>query len=310
MRKWVSAALAVFLASGGSAFAGLWDNIYTGLDYLVTPSGSPINVDGNGFRTNGARAGRLRIVPNRLGQGYRLELDRSFGPDSAGRPETFNLGNAELTLSGSIDSTLGFTSRLLPTGSAQSSLNGLGYELRSKTGAQDFTLIGTLNGSQDLEINPLGFYTLSLNVSNANSEVRVNGVVVDNSSRDTDFDIGPINIRGNVYYDIITAALNTFGVNTNGLSQLFPASPIDRVTQNIQDSLASQAKSLESRYAADFVAGVQDEQLARDAQQFVDELLASGDAGSSGQNGQNSPIPEPAALALLALGGLVALRRR
>lgn len=310
MTRFTKSAVATFLLGGSSAFAGLWDNIYQGLDYFVTPLGSPVNSDGNGFRVNGARAGRLRIVPNALGQGYRLEMDRVFGADNSGRPEIYDLGNFELELSGATSSTLSFTSRLLPTGNAQTSLSNLSYVIRGKNGAQDMTIQGTLDGNSSLEINPLGFYTYSLDVSNGNSQVSLDGVVIDDSTKDTDFDIGPINIQGNIYYDILTSVLNGAGVATSGLEQLFPESPIDRITREIQESLASQAKSLEERLEAGLVSGIQDEQLALSAHGLIEQALDA--AGANTAIDPASPagqIPEPDGLALLALGGFVVLRR-
>lgn len=302
--------IAISLALGGStANAGLWESLYQGLGYVVTPTGSPVNVDGNGFRVNGARAGRLRIVPNRLGQGYRLEMDRNFGPDNSGRPEIFDLGNYELELNGGIDTTMSFTTRFLPTGNALTNLGNLNYTLRGKNGVQDVQIQGTLNGTQNIEFNPLGFYTYSLDVSNANSEVRLDGVVVDNSTKDTDFDIGPINIRGNIYYDIITSMLNSVGVATSGLEQLFPESPIDRITQEIQDSLAAQARSLEARISSDLVSGVQDEALALQANQFINEALNAAH-GATPVTAGSTAIPEPTAIAFFAIAGSVFLLRR
>lgn len=310
MKRTGQCAAVTTLLCGSSAFAGLWDNIYQGLDYFVTPLGSPVNVDGNGFRTNGARAGRLRIVPNALGQGYRLEMDRVFGGDNSGRPEIYDLGNFELELSGSTSSTLSFTSRLLPTGNAETSLSNLSYVIRGKNGGQDMEIQGTLDGLSSLEINPLGFYTYTLDISNANSQVSLDGVIIDDSTKDTDFDIGPINIQGNIYYDILTGVLNSFGVATSGLEQLFPESPIDRITQEIQESLAAQAKALEDRIQGDLVSGVQSEQTALAAHGIIAQALDA--AGATGVIDPSAPagqIPEPSGLALLALGGLVLARR-
>lgn len=310
MNRVTKSAVAATLLCGSNAFAGLWDNIYQGLDYFVTPVGSPINVDGNGFRTNGSRAGRLRIVPNALGQGYRLEMDRVFGGDNSGRPEVFDLGNFELELSGSSSTTLSFTSRLLPTGNAQTSLANLSYVVRGKNGAQDMEIQGTLNGSSNLEINPLGFYTYSLDLSNSDSQVSVDGVIVNDSTKDTDFDIGPISVQGNIYYDILTSTLNSFGVATSGLEQLFPESPIDRVTREIQESLASQAKALEDRIQSDLVSGVQDQQLALAAHGLISQALDSaGGVGPVDPNTGAGQVPEPSGLALLIVGGLSLLRR-
>lgn len=297
------------LAAGSPAVAGLWDNIYQGLDYLATPSGAPINISGDGFQSNGARSGRLRILPNAAGQGYRLEFDRVFGQDSSGRPEVLDVGPYELELSGAISSTLGVTTRFLPTGNADIGLSNLNYELRGKSGAQDVTLRGTLNGGEALEVNPLGFYSLALTLNNTNSQIEMDGVLVDNSSSDTDFDIGPISIKGNIYYDMFVGLLSTVGVDTTGLTELFPASPIDRISQEIEAAMAKQVETLGARIQTDMVSGVQDPQLAADAQRFMSDLVNA--AGPNPPAGPAvGPIPEPASLALVGGAAAILLLRR
>jgi hypothetical protein len=42
--------------------------------------------------------------------------------------------------------------------------------------------------------------------------------------KDTDYEIGPITVRGNLYADILIAGLAATGVDTSGLEQLFPDS--------------------------------------------------------------------------------------
>jgi hypothetical protein len=303
------AGLIVTTLSASPAFAGLWDNIYQGLDYFVTPSGAPINLSGDGFQTNGQRSGRLRIMPNAAGQGYRLELDRVFGADSSGRPEVLDVGPYELELSGAVSSTLGFTTRFLPTGNADVGVSNLNYVLRGKSGVQDVTLRGTLNGGENLEVNPLGFYTLNLELDNTNSQIEMDGVIVDNSSSDTDFNIGPINIKGNIYYDMFVGLLSSVGVDTTGLSDLFPASPIDRISQEIQDAFAKQVDTLGARIQTDMISGAQDPQLAADTQRFMNDLVHA--AGPNPPAGAGvGTVPEPASLALVGGAAVIFLLRR
>ena len=61
-----------------SAQGGLFEDIYRGFDVLATPSGAPIGYTSDGFRTNGSRVGRLRIMPDRVGHGYTLEFNRNL----------------------------------------------------------------------------------------------------------------------------------------------------------------------------------------------------------------------------------------
>ena len=138
------------VVGGSTAHAQLFQNI---LDSFVTPIGQP-----SVPRVNGARVGQLRVVPNQLGQGYRLELDRSFGNDQFGRPEVFDAGPFELELQGNVQATAGYTTRFFPIGTVDFSTTNLNYSLRARTGAQDFDLVGTLNMNGRAEVNPLGFY--------------------------------------------------------------------------------------------------------------------------------------------------------
>ena len=293
--------LAAIFCVAAPTNAGLWQDVYRGFQATATPIG------GQG----GERFGRLRIVPNTLGDGYRLEFDRNFGTDTFGRPEVYDLGNMELELRGRIATTAQFTSRGLVTGTADVLANNLVYSLRGKTGLQDFELAGTLSMDNAVEVNQLGFYTMTVDVTNANSELTVDGNLV-TGIEDTAFDIGPVNVRGNVFVDIGIALLGSFGVDTTALEQMFPGSPIDRVVDEIQSTLQTQATAFTAKdlTLSEFgptqilptsaqsvaVAGTQYEWSPASADPFVD--------------GSSTVIPEPTALALLAIGALLLTRRR
>lgn len=278
------------------ASAGVFENAFNVLDFLATPSGSPVITDGAGFRNNGARSGRVRVVPNLIGAGYRLEFDRNFGPDNSGRPEIFDFGNFEVELAGGISSTMSFSRRGLPTGAVEFSAANLQYSVRAKSGAQDVEVAGTLNVSNNFEINPLGFYTVDVNATNTNSEITLDGVLIE-GDRDTDFDIGPITLRGNVYVDALVYVLSNFGVDTSDLTDLFPQSPIDRIVQSIGERLESDAAVLgETLTSSDF-------NLEAAKLDLTSRPLDPFGPGST-------QAPEPSTLALLALGAAAGVRRR
>lgn len=292
MRSAVVCLAAVALYAVTPASAGLFEEIYRGLDLLATPSGGPLIGSPDGTRSNGQRSGRLRIVPDRVGRGYTLEFDRSFGVDSRGRPEVLDLGVYELELSGASQGTFGFTKRGMLIGNATFQTNNVNYALRGKTGAQDFVLTGTGQVSSAFEINQLGFYTVNFDFSNTNSQLEVDGLLVDGEN-DTDFDIGPINVEGNIFVDAFVGLLGAVGVDTTGLEQVFPDSPIDLLTDSIREQLRLPEAVAGSQYTN------------------VDPLTLNSSAAAldAAQTGDLTLVPEPAAVMLLALGAVL-LRRR
>ena len=285
------------------ASAGIFDDIYQGLGVYSTPIGS-----GSGGFSNGARFGRLRVVPNQLGQGYRLELDRTFGGDTRGRAETYDLGAFELELSGATQATFGYTSRGMLIGNGEILANNLNYTLRSKTGAQDFELTGTMSVNGNMEVNQFGFYTLDLQMNNTGSLLDAQGLVVD-GDRDTDWSVGPISIQGNVYFDAVVGIMTALGLDTTVFEGVFPSSPIDRINQTIADSLGLDTFVAGEMYGTDSQA--LSEAAALEARDFVNNFANTvADASDFGAESDGVAVPEPAGLALLGLLALAGLRRR
>ena len=306
MRRLAIWVLLVLVAwSMPSAQGGLFEDIYRGLELVVTPSGAPIIGTADGFRVNGQRRGRLRILPDSAGQGYTLEFDRSFGLDSAGRPEVLDLGMYELELSGNTSATFGYTKRGMLIGNGDLVFNNLTYSLRGKTGAQDFDLRGTLGVSSSLELNQLGFYTLKMDVSNTNSALIVDGVLANDDDTDVNFDIGPISIDGNIYADAFMMIAGALGMDIAPLEQMFPGSPVDRLLQPIQAELENTAA---------LIAGLQldgDDQLppAPNVAELSAPSILSSQAITNldGDKANSNLVPEPGTLLLIGLGGLLLL---
>lgn len=290
---------------------GLWSDFYRGLDFIATPSGGPLLNAGDGSRVNGQRLGRLRIVPNQPGRGWDLELDRSFGPDSRGRPETLDLGPLELTLDGDTQTTAGFTRRGFLIGNINSVASGLNYTLAGKTGAQDVVVSGTFDAQTNVEINQFGFYNITLAMSNTGSTTTVDGVVAD-GTENTDFNIGPINVQGNLFVDAVVGLLGTLGADTSGLEALSPSSPIDRINDAIQEQLRATELVAGATFSPQIGPNAPNGLLAGQtaygppAPSFRPNLSASAVDGEGG-----AVVPEPSTMVLLALGaGLMAFRRR
>jgi hypothetical protein len=307
-----------------AAPAGIWTDFYRGMDYLATPSGGPLTRTFDGLRFNGARQGRLRYVPNAAGQGWDLEFDRQFGTDSRGRPEVLDLGAFEVELSGATQATLGYTKRGMFIGTADWSINNLNYSIRGKTGAQNFELSGLLVGTGTMEVNQFGFYTMDLNVSNQNSELTLDGLLVDDTESG-DFDIGPISVEGNLFFDGAMALLQSMGVDTSSLTSAFPGSPIDRINaaidQQIRNTELVAGVTYSNRDAlvnSDLATAVSSAQsaLLGEVLGLNSAMVSSSVLGTTSYatrvntNNNGGVVPEPASLLLLAGSILLLLRRR
>jgi len=293
------------LLSSASASGGLFEDLYTGLNVYGTPTGFA-----GGGRVNGNRMGRVRIVPNRLGRGYRLEIDRSFGNDGFGRPEVFDLGNYELQLVGSTQATFGYTSRGILTGNADIFANNLQYALRAKNGIQDIEVRGQLDVDSQLEVNALGFYTLQLDVNHTGSRLTADGVVVDGDI-DTDWDVGPISIKGNVFYDAALTLLSSFGFDTEQAAGLFDGSPVSLVTRELTDLFDTHPLVAGDFASIDTGGGEISDAAALAARDFVTGIAQQGTRVDLVGPPAPPPgfVPEPSVLVLVTAGSLLALRR-
>ena len=304
--------IAGLLLTVSPAAADLYEDLYRGLDLLATPSGSPLLFGPDGSQSNGNRQGRLRIVPDRVGRGYSLEFNRRFGSDSAGRPEILDLGAFEVQLDGTVAATLAYTSRGGLVGNADVFANNLFYAARLKTGAQDIQVLGTLNVAQQWEFNELGFYTVFANFTNTGSQVVMDGMLVSADDLDTNFDLGPVAIEGNIFFDAAVALLASFGMDTTGLEGVFPKSPVDRIADAIQEQLYGQTAGVVaglSLGAGELVGPPSPFGVAAADPLQAAHLDVGIDGGSSG-DGSAPGLPEPATLVLMALGTAITLASR
>ncbi len=301
------AGVMVYALCAAPAGAGLWGELYRGLELVATPSGSPLSTLGDGSRVNGARLGRLRIMPNDFGDGHRLEFDRTFGRDSRGRPEILDLGQFEVELAGATQMTASYTDRWLLTGNMEFVASDLNYRTAVKSGALDAQLTGTLDVANALEINQLGFYTIQINISNDNSELVVD-TLSDSTNEELDFDIGPITLQGNVFVDLFISFMGAIGVDTTELSRLSPQSPADAVSAALADAWQRQALVAGYTISADADGTLvfdPIDSLGTDVAPIVESARLVSDAPAR----YGLVTPEPSAIVLLLLGTLF-LRRR
>jgi hypothetical protein len=292
------AALIACVWAAASVQAGLYTDIYQGLYILSTPSGHPVQTALDGTRFNGNRSGRLQIQRNGPGNGYDVQFNRVFGLDSGGRPEVLDVGDFEVQLSGATQATFGYTDRGPLIGTASITANSLNYVLRAKSGIQDATLSGTLNLQEDIQIDQFGFYEAAIEVTNRSSQLTLTGSLAEDTVP-TNFDVGPISIKGNVFFDGFVALLSGLGVDTTQLQQLTPGSAIGQIIDDI------------TRQVPALVAGIEvtaDGQLPPVPGAIELSQLAQPADVLTVQAGSSLVIPEPGTLLLVALGGMFLVR--
>ncbi len=229
----------VVLGSATNASAQYGDfqrMLFRGLEYagnnsfLSTPQGGPL-FDNNLFRQ--------RLEYNRPGDGYTYESYRFFGPDSYGNENTLDLGPFKIQLGqdpavvGSnqpvgVHSKVGYTMRFIPeiffegqTGQrAYNQFSGLttftptplNYTVTINTGIQDFEWTGNAFIDSKGTMNALGFYDFELRFTNVGSQ-ESNGLFVQDEQV-TDFDLGPIDVSGNVAFDMVASFMQAIGAGT------------------------------------------------------------------------------------------------
>ncbi len=260
------------------------------------------------------------LSKNVLGQGY------DFSTAAFYNSRIFRLGLAELTLGDGLPTTVrmqtGYTTRGLP--SARFSLSTIGqplnYTLDANYGFQDFVAQGSMLLNVDTRVNALGFYDLTLQISNRGSYVTDGFGPTEDGS--LDFDIGPIVISGNIYADAVAAITQPFFEATGTQNPFFKfsqtATKVAAFTETIEDVQAriSAGEPISSDDAGKLVSNtVLAALLGEDpsATLFESLLLPSALQQESLLQApvaadRAMPVPEPGTVCLLALG-LIFCRR-
>ena len=173
-----------------------------------------------------ARAGVFEDVTLGLGRaGFNVGGNRNVASGGADYlvnnifvGNTLNLGMGDLTLLGPISLSVSSGTRFVNTldvslrtaidGGVLASVTPFSYILNLDSGSQSAAITGSLLIDANFSINGFGFYDFDLRYSSRQSVDR-EGRVTDAGS-DFDSDIGPINISGNIYADILALVTAPF----------------------------------------------------------------------------------------------------
>lgn len=288
------AAAAVAL-SAGAAQAELYRDVARGLSLFD-------------FRFSGER--------NILGDGITVNADAFYNN------RRFDFGFADLTLTGAIRGSAGFTKRGLPAFnfSLNSAGTPLSYTFNVNNGIQDLTATGSVLINMNTRINALGFYDQTLQISNRGQFATDGFGLVDSGT--LDYDVGPINLSGNVFADAVAALTQPF-YSATGTQNPF-AKFTGKATKIAQ--LEKSSAELRARIQAGEV--LSDKEIATLVNNSVvaamlgaqpSENLFAGLLIPPGLLDPSSPqpaglalaqVPEPSSLALLVLGLLCTRRAR
>ncbi len=242
---------------------------------------------------------------NLLSGGADLVVSRNF------TGETLDFGATELTLSGApvFSLTTGGRGLEVLDISLNTNNNPLNYIMTTDTGNQLTTVTGSFFLDATASVNSFGFYDLQLDVSSRQTIVQDGSF--DSSTREEDFDLGPINLRGNLYADLlatITAPIFDLLGTENFFAQFSGAAQLESL-------LATETQAALTNDALAKVAGV-------GTISDLDALLPSFpsiNAGTYGSltsaefgigSGVFNVIPEPATLSLVAMAIPFIVRRK
>ena len=177
------------------------------------------------------------------------------------RGEVFDFGALELTLSGPLSLDFSTGGRLLrnldvaisTATSSNSNPTPLAYELNYDVGGQQTTVSGTLLIDGALSFNQYGWY--ELNVDYSSRQTTVNDGRFDTGTSNSDLDIGPINVRGNIFADMLAAVTDPFFEAANVPNLFASFSGRVRLEQLLSEQLGSAVSQLSVEYPATSATG-------------------------------------------------------
>lgn len=302
----------------GARAASLPKKIFRGITYGLSPSIGTVQngpfADQNIFRQH--------FIRNYVGDGMGYEFTRTFGTDSFGNGNTFDAGSVNLSLQGAMHNRFEINRRFIPELNIQSDTNGqqMNYNMRLFLGAESVQFQGAFAGNLTGTINALGFYNLQVSGTNTGTR-RADGMLL-TDNQITDFDIGPVNVVGNVFFDLASNFIQAGGATLGGLLTNVPsaASGKTRIDDPAGTSAADAQSATEAEMQQAFAQSLVQSLFAAMFQDLNSSdqsnvLLLGQQLGlipsNSAKTANNAKVaPEPSTLALLAAPVLLLLTRR
>jgi hypothetical protein len=289
-------ALLVVWGASGPAEAGIWKRIIVGLDEA-------------GFDVQGDR--------NFLSGGADIIVARQFNG------EVLDFGASEITLTGTpvLQFSTGGRGLQVLDFSLNTNNTPFNYTWTTDTGNQITTIDGSYFANITGSLNSFGYYDLSIDVSSRQT-VTQDGRISD-SVDELDFDVGPIDLRGNLFADLLAVVsepiFNVLGIDNifaefSGSAKLGEA--LSARAREVQEKARmgaeltpeeiGQLASISSMAAA---LGIQVPAMPAISDSMYQDIVAAADAMILPQRFEGQALPEPSTLGLLLLA-IPALRRR
>lgn len=297
--------LAIVLGCVSPTSAGLFEEVADGLRF----SGFVLDADYNRLTDSTRAVAAANFQGNTIDFGF-FDVTAN-GPITLAVEEHFR-GVPELSFTLSTGLTTVNPNGDLSVGPAQP----LTYLLNIDSGTSDTTINGNFLFDTRAKINKFGSYDFRFAFSNRET-TSVRGRFDEANGTTLDFDIGPIDIEGNIFADLLASVTEPF-FQAAGAENVFAqfSGQVFRRQENDAFLAALQAKldageAITEREAAELTArsaisSVLGDPFADDS--FISTALASIDDASTGASG--TAVPEPTAGLLLGTGLLLSTMRR
>ncbi|MCH7813225.1 MAG: hypothetical protein IID40_04300 [Planctomycetes bacterium] len=242
---------------------------------------------------------------NPLSGGYDGQLGRNF------QNTPLDFGPLDLTLTGPVNFQYSINNRLYRSLDFSLNIgtpgNPLVYSYLADVGPQQVRVDGSTVLGVDGTINQFGWYDMRLQFSNRTDGTN-SGRFSNTDGSTLDFDIGPIDISGNLYADLLAAITDPI-FEASGFENVFASYSGRTARENALESTisslrakAAAGQNLTEREVSELVAMAMTAQAHGDdvpSLAFLDNLSLNEPAGPSSSVGQ--PVPEPATLICLLL---------